>query len=139
MRFKVGGQSWTLLTGASSITVAFNLNGPIRPLTFELRARTEDATTGQLDINLNQSEQTGHQSSLDISGTDYQTYKVAIPKGSLQEHNILKVSLGLVSASSITAFSWTPPRLFWSVMRVHGSQRAEQTQIKQNNSGLSLY
>jgi len=95
VRFKVGGQSWTLLTGASSITVAFNLNGPIRPLTFELRARTEDATTGQLDINLNQSEQTGHQSSLDISGTDYQTYKVAIPKGSLQEHNILKVSLGL--------------------------------------------
>lgn len=110
VRFTAHDKSWTLLTGASSITIAFNFNGPIIPLTFELSARNEDATTGQLDVLLNPSGQTRHQSRLDVSGTDYTTYKVALPVGSLQQHNILMVSLGLVRPASMTALAWTPPR-----------------------------
>mmetsp|Transcript_2035 Transcript_2035/g.6063 ORF Transcript_2035/g.6063 Transcript_2035/m.6063 type:complete len:258 (-) Transcript_2035:291-1064(-) len=97
-----GHKSWTLLRGGSSITVTFTLNGPMRPLTVEWRARTDSLAVkamraqGQAVIitHLNGSKLEGLSF---VTKTDYDTYKVALPKDRLQEDNVLTMSMGQVS------------------------------------------
>lgn len=92
-----GHQSWSLHSAASSMYITFTVSSPIRILRLDLMARCDGYTNTGVDVHFNQCQLTPPEG-IRIVGQQYGNYSVALPNPLPSGDNILKMSLGQVSA-----------------------------------------